>query len=234
MSALHVDSVRKMIGGKTILNDIFLSCQPGEIVGLLGRNGCGKSSLLKIIFGSSTADNKFVTVDLQKTGNLFSVRHLINYLPQHNYLPNHIKLKHIINCFCAHNAAELMKHEFIKPFLDKKATQLSGGERRLAEILIIVHSEAKILLLDEPFHGIAPMHKEGIKDIIRFHSKNKAIIITDHDYENVIDISSRIVMMQDGNTRPIKTLDELAAYGYLPATTDLNAMELKFSINSRK
>lgn len=229
MSGLHVDSVRKTIRGRTILNDIFLSCSPGEIVGLLGRNGCGKSSLLKIIFGTSTADNKFVTVDLKKTGNLFTDRKLISYLPQHNYLPNHIKLKHIVTCFCARNADKLMSNEFIKPFLDKKAMQLSGGERRITEILLIVHSEAKILLLDEPFHGISPIHKETIKGIIKAHSKNKAVIITDHDYENVIDISARIVLMQDGNTRPIKSLAELAGFGYLPKTVDLQALELSFA-----
>jgi lipopolysaccharide export system ATP-binding protein len=63
MSGLHVDSVRKDFGIRRVLNDVFLSCEVGEIVGLLGRNGSGKSSLLKIVFGSCAADYKFVSID---------------------------------------------------------------------------------------------------------------------------------------------------------------------------
>jgi ABC-type multidrug transport system ATPase subunit len=87
MSGLHADSVRKQIGNKQILNDVFISCKPGQIVGLLGRNGSGKSTLLKIIFGSLNADNKYVAVDGKKIDSLFDNRNLINYLPQDNCLP---------------------------------------------------------------------------------------------------------------------------------------------------
>jgi ABC-type multidrug transport system ATPase subunit len=217
MTELHVDSIRKTIAGRSILNDVFISCKEGEIVGILGRNGSGKSTLLKIIFGSATADNKFITVDSKKTGSLFSSRNLIHYLPQNNYLPNHIKLKRLISCLCRKEALkDLMEQDQIKPFLDKKAGQLSGGERRIVEILVLLNSNASILLLDEPFHGISPLQVESIINHIKAHSKDKAIIITDHDYENVISVSTRLILMQEGNTRAIKDVAELIEYGYLP------------------
>jgi ABC-type multidrug transport system ATPase subunit len=225
MTALHVDSVRKIFGDKTVLNDVFLSCEEGEIVGILGRNGSGKSTLLKIIFGSISADNKFVSIDTQKAKGLFSIQHLIHYLPQHNFLPAHIKIKQLIDCFCPKERAEaLIQNDFIVPFLSRRPRELSGGERRIVEILILLHGTAKVVLLDEPFHSIAPLQIEKIKAIIKVHATDKAVIITDHSYQNVIDISSRIILIEDGNTRQIKELEELFKYGYLPESVRLTRL----------
>lgn len=217
MSLLHVDSVRKQIGGRQILNDVFLSCRQGEIVGLLGRNGSGKSTLLKIIFGSLSADHKYVTIDGRVKRSLADTRNLIRYLPQDSFLPGHIRIKTIISCFCNQvHAAVIRDHELIRPFLAKKANQLSGGEKRILEILLMIYSDARYLLLDEPFNGIAPLHIELIKGLIRKHGQHKGFIITDHDYSNVLDISETIILIQDGNTRKINDLQELIDYGYLP------------------
>ncbi|EOR96221.1 ABC transporter ATP-binding protein [Arcticibacter svalbardensis MN12-7] len=221
MSELHVDSIRKRFGDKQILNDIFISCKPGQIIALLGRNGSGKSTLLKIIFGSLSADNKFIKVDDRKIDSLYQKRKLIHYLAQDNFLPNHVKIKNIIRCFCdTKNAALIMGNDLIIPFLQKKVNQLSGGEKRIMEILLVVHSNVKYVLLDEPFNGSSPLHIEIIKELIKEHSKNKGFIITDHDYKNVLDISSTVILMDSGNTRVIKEFSELIDYGYLPATSE--------------
>jgi ABC-type multidrug transport system ATPase subunit len=216
MIGLHVDSVRKEFGEKRILNDVFISCKEGEIIGLLGRNGSGKSSLLKIIFGSVTADYKFVSVDDKKTKGLFSTRNVIHYLPQDSCLPGHVKIKTLISCFCnTVDANRMMGSDFIRPLLSKKVKQLSTGERRIVEIYMLLYSTAKFLLLDEPFNGIAPLHVQVIKDLIREIGKDKGIIITGQDYRNVIDLSARIILMRAGNTRAIKEISELVEFGYL-------------------
>jgi ABC-type multidrug transport system ATPase subunit len=227
MIGLHVDSVRKDFGIRRVLNDVFLSCEVGEIVGLLGRNGSGKSSLLKIVLGSCAADYKFVSVDHIKTGGLYSIRNLINYLPQDNFLPGHLTIKSIVSCFCDRsNAMSLMKHDLVNPFLNKKVWQLSTGERRLIEISLLLNSTAKYLLLDEPFNGVAPMYVEVIKDLIRSNVKDKGFVITGQDYRNVIDLSSRIILMKDGNTLVIKEASDLVDLGYLPGTADLSALSI--------
>ena len=100
MNGLHVDSVAKSFGMKVVLSDVYLSCEKGEIVALLGRNGSGKSTLLKIIFGSLRPDNKFVRVENKLIRNIFDNRGLINYLPQHKFLPENLKAATIINLFC--------------------------------------------------------------------------------------------------------------------------------------
>jgi len=219
MNGLHVDSVIKTFGTKLILNDVFMSCKKGEIIGLLGRNGSGKSTLLKIIFGSLTADKKFVKVDGKFVNSLFDSRNLINYLPQDNFLPNHVKINDIISLFCDKNNAELVRaNEFIKPLLDKKSKQLSRGERRIAEIYLIVYSDAKYVLIDEPFNGVAPVFRENIKNLIKEQSKNKGFILTDHDYRNILDIATRLIILYDGSTKEIKNKDELIYWGYIPET----------------
>ncbi|MGY4384708.1 ABC-type multidrug transport system ATPase subunit [Pedobacter sp. UYP24] len=220
MIGLHVDSVRKQFKDRQILNDVFISCVPGEIVGLLGRNGSGKSTLLKIIFGSLKAQNKYVMVDGKVSNTLFKNKGVIGYLPQDHFLPNHLKIRTLISCFCDEKGAiEIVNDDFLKPFLYKKSSQLSGGERRILEILMLLHSGAKYLLFDEPFNGISPVYIEVIKDTIKRYGKEKGVIITDHDYKNVLDLSTRIILMDSGNTKPIKELSDLVAFGYLPPST---------------
>ncbi|WP_053058484.1 ATP-binding cassette domain-containing protein [Pedobacter sp. BMA] len=223
MSELTSDSIRKHFNNRQILNDIFLSCKPGEIVGLFGRNGSGKSTLLKIIFGSIKAEGKYVAIDNVKVDSLYEHREMIKYLPQDNFLPNHVSISQIISCFCAKENIEMLKKDpLVKPFLNKKIKQLSGGEKRILEILILIHSKATYFLLDEPFNGVAPLNVEIIKSLIKKHSKNKGFIITDHDYMNVLDISSRFVLIDDGNTRQIGGIDDLIEYGYLPTSSRKN------------
>ncbi len=224
MIGLYADSIAKQFGNKNILSDVFISCKPGEVVGLLGRNGSGKSTLLQIIFGSSNADHKYVKADGKYLKNLKDSVDIVRYLPQDCFLPSHIKIKKLIVAFCSQKHAELLfKLDILKPFLNKYSKELSGGEIRILQILMIIYSNAKYILLDEPFNGSSPIQIETIKEIINEHSnKNKGFIITDHNYRNVIDISSRIVLMRDGATKSIIELTDLIEMGYFPQGTMLN------------
>lgn len=215
LANLHIDSVLKNYGDKKVLTDIFLSCNQGEIIGLFGRNGSGKSTLLKIIFGSLKADRKFIKIESKLRNGLFDNRKLLTYLPQDSFLPNHLKVKSIINLFCGKNASLVKEHKLINPHLNKKSAQLSGGERRLLEIWLIVHSEAKFVLIDEPFNGIAPLYFEEIKKLIRHQSKNTGFIITDHNYRNVLDLATRIIILKDGGTKEMIDEKELKHWGYI-------------------
>jgi len=217
MSKLHVDSVIKSFDTRQVLTDVFISCQKGEIIGLIGRNGSGKSTLLKIIFGSIPSDRKFVKIGDKISNGLFDNRKLIKYLPQDNFLPNHVRVKTLIDLFCDIDKAELIKaHGLIVPMLNKKSKQLSGGEKRLLEIFLIIYSDSTYTLIDEPFNGVAPIYKEEIKDLIRKQSVDKGFIITDHDYRNILDIATRILIIYDGGIKEIKGKDELKYWGYIP------------------
>lgn len=216
MSHLHVDSVRKSYGNNLILSDVFLSCKTGEIKGLIGRNGCGKSTLLKIIFGVEKAEFSFVRVNNKVIRNISDGRNLINYLPQDNFLPNNIKIKRLIRLFLGKKKSDLLfENAFIKPLLNKTNNVLSGGEKRIVEILLILNSEAVFILLDEPFNGVSPIVREQIISIINSMRNIKGIIITDHDYRNVIKLADKIVFLKDGHLKEIKKHEELIELGYL-------------------
>ena len=86
------------------------------------------------------------------------------------------------------------------------------------EIFLIVYSDSKYTLIDEPFNGVAPVYKEDIKRIITEQSSCKGFIITDHDYRNVLDVATRIIIIHDGGTREVKCKEDLKYWGYIPET----------------
>lgn len=213
---MKIDSVIKNFNNKTILYDIFLSCNKGEIIGLLGSNGAGKSTLLKIIFGSLPADQKYIKVNEKIIKSLFEGYGIIKYLPQFNFLPTHIRIKNIIHSFCdKENFEFLVDHPLIKPFLNNTPRQLSGGQKRIIEILLIVHSNAEYILLDEPFKNIDPKHIIEVKSCIMKSSENKGVIITDHNYTEVLDIATRTVLLYNGSIKEVKSKEDLMFFKYL-------------------
>lgn len=109
---------------------------------------------------------------------------------------------------------EKREHPLVKPFLAKKSRKLSGGELRVFEILLIIHSSADYVLIDEPFNGVSPIYIEDIKKAIKSQTKTKVFIITDHSYRNILDISDRIVLMHDQALRQINDESELRHLGY--------------------
>lgn len=216
MTKLHIDSVVKFFNEKALLTDICIICTQGEIVGMLGRNGSGKSTLLKIIFGAMPAEGRFVKVGDRVLQRMSHNSGLINYLPQDEFLPGHLRTGTVINLFCSKSKASLISgHELFRPLLKMKIADLSGGQNRLLEIWLMVYSEVKFSLLDEPFNGIAPVYKEEIKEIIKLQSRFKGFIITDHDYRNVLELASRMVILQDGICRNVYDEEDLIRWGYL-------------------
>lgn len=220
MSKLHIDSVTKTYDNSPILSDIYISCKTGGIIGLIGRNGSGKSTLLKIVFGSVKSESKFVRIGHKVIKNIVDTKDLINYLPQENFLPNNISVKSLINLFLTEkNRKKVLKNEYVKPLLNKKNQDLSGGEKRIVEILLIIHSSAKFALLDEPFNGLSPIAREYIIDYIRTTKSSKGYIITDHDYENVMSIADSIVYLENGSLQQVKDKCDLEELGYIPKTS---------------
>ncbi|MGF7080605.1 ATP-binding cassette domain-containing protein [Mucilaginibacter sp. UYCu711] len=215
MHTLKVDSVQLAFNDRKILQDVYLHCNQGEVIGLLGRNGSGKSSLLKIIFGTLTPSYKYVGID-DEFIHYGYLNNRIAYLSQDSYLPRGIKISDL--------AAMLIDQLYWDDFANldiyknhhhKKPEQLSGGELRQLEMLMILCSKADFILLDEPFTHVTPVETQYFKTIIKSISKTKGIIITDHQYYNVLDISDRVILLTDGCTKHLKNVDDLVTYNYL-------------------
>ncbi|MCX2738586.1 AAA family ATPase [Pontibacter anaerobius] len=111
----------------------------------------------------------------------------------------------------------LKQDERVGQHLTKCADELSKGELRYFELLLLLHLDVKFLLLDEPFSGIEPLYVERIEELLQVHRSTKGFIITDHDYHSVLRISSSLILLADGCCRRIRHIGELAQWGYIPA-----------------
>lgn len=172
---------------------------------------------MKIIFGSLNAQQKFVRINGTHIYSMNQSIKSIKYLPQDHFLPENMRISKVINFYNEIIDIEKFKsNPLIGPLIQSNPKKLSDGERRIVEILILLHAKSQYILLDEPFNGVAPIYEEEIKSIIRRVSKSKGIIVTDHDYRNVIDISDRLILLYDRSLKNIEDEEELTYYGYFP------------------
>jgi ABC-type lipopolysaccharide export system ATPase subunit len=91
---------------------------------------------------------------------------------------------------------------------------LSGGERRLINVYIIIRSRSRFALLDEPFSHLMPLQIEQIKELMQEEKKNKGFLITDHLYQHIVDVSDKFYILSDGKTHLAKSIGDIERLGY--------------------
>lgn len=212
---LYIDSVNHRFGNTEVLSSVYLNCKIGEIVGLLGRNGSGKSTLLKIIFGAISPRYKHLKIDGEFTSKPY-LTGKVAYLPQVYFMPHNLRVIDLVNLFTKTYKAQLLGVEVIRTNLAMKLGDLSGGNRRLVEALLIIYSDAKYVLLDEPFSQLGPIIIETLKEHIKNFNQHKGFIITDHYYQQILSVSTRVVLLNFGCNYSITTEEDLVLNGYLP------------------
>jgi len=211
---LEVDSVILEFDSKKVLQDVYMKSETGMVSGLLGRNGTGKSCLMKIIYGDLEPNNNSVRLDGNSMNSGYRNPGNIRYLPTGQFIPKFLTINRIFKDF------ELDFSDFINEFPEfeklyrAQFKSLSGGEKRLVEIYSILASKTKFCMLDEPFSQVMPIHVETIKNLILREKKNKGIIITDHLYQCVVEICDYIYVILEGRTYLIKSLQDLTTLGY--------------------
>lgn len=214
--SLIVDSINKSFGSKKILSDVYLKCEIGDIIGVFGRNGCGKSTLLKIIYGTLPAQNKHIKLNNTFSNTPYSIAQGILYLPQKQFIPNYFKVKKAIKLFLNPNKqADFENDVFIQKIIHAKIAELSGGELKYLELKLILFSDSKFCLLDEPYSGVSPIMALMINQLILSQSKEKGIIITDHNYTTLLDIVTKIYLVANGAGKFLKNKEDLVAHDYL-------------------
>lgn len=209
---IEIDSVSKAYGERDILSGIYLKVQTGDICALFGRNGAGKSTFQKIMYGTLKPDYKFVRVDGQFLRKPYIQSSFISYLPDHAFIPKNLKVKRIFELYEIPNE-EL--DDIIMRFYNSRISEVSSGERRYIEIHLILLKKAHFVLMDEPFKFLSPIMTERIERLIVSQSKEKGIIITDHRYRNVLNIATRILLIRDTKLYEVAGERELAEKGYI-------------------
>lgn len=173
MDLLEVDNIELKFKSKSILDAIYIKAEKGKITGLIGSNGTGKSSLMKIIFGNLIPNNKLIRIDNKPILKPFYRKGNIKMLPQTNIFPSSFSLKKAFNLYNVSFDSFLNEFSDFNKLKNNHFFMFSGGERRLIETYIILKSKANIILLDEPFSHISPLYIEKIKKIINSEKKRK-------------------------------------------------------------
>lgn len=211
---LEFDGIELSYGTRRILSGVYVKCSVGEVVGILGRNGSGKSSLFKVVFGTLRAEQS-IRINGTSVPPDFIRKRLIGYLPQAGLIPPHITVSDALRMY--NIKADLIVEPFpgMAQHLSHKPRDLSGGYRRLLELMLILYAPSRFCLLDEPFTGIMPVHVEAIRKILSQVKETKGIILTDHLYRNVLDIANRLYLLADGSIYPVTDRQRLVEKGYL-------------------
>jgi len=214
---LEIDSVNKSFGRNRVLTDIYLKCETGDIIGMLGSNGSGKSTFLKILFGIEKAEQKFIRIDGKIFQRPYQTLGEIAYLPQDSFIPKNMTLADAAKLYLSTDDRVNMFFDdsTLYMLLYNKASQLSDGELRYAEIKLLLSMDVKFVLLDEPFNGLSPINIENVKENIRKSAQNRGIILTDHDYRNVLDVANQHYLLWDGGLIKIRDKEDLVLRGYL-------------------
>lgn len=136
-------------------------------------------------------------------------------MPQEKFFPPFIKVKEILHEI-SFNRDFIFENETVNRVLNQQVRDLSGGELRFIECLWILNHPAAYILLDEPFSGLSPMQIEFLQEIIRQVGKIKGIILTDHVYRPLLEVSSRVVLLHNNAVYNIKEESDLIRYNYIP------------------
>ena len=227
MAILKVDGLVKTFGRRRVVDGIKLHVEPGEIVGLLGQNGAGKSTTFKMTCGLLPPDKGRVYLNDVDVTNWPMYRRAkdqgMGYLPQKSSVFAKLSTEqNILGIMELLGMKRRTRMQRLDELLDKfkiqhirksKAGALSGGERRRLEIARCLVSDPKIIMLDEPFAGIDPVTVQNIQVVInQLRDDGIAILITDHDARSILEMSDRTYVVSEGQILCSGSADEIISH----------------------
>lgn len=222
---LRTDNIVKVYKKRTVVNNVSIEVNQGEIVGLLGPNGAGKTTsfymivgLIKPLVGKVYLDEQDITgLPMYKRAQLG-----IGYLPQDVSVFRNLTIEDNLRCVLEFtNLSKKQQHEKVESLIEEfglghvrktKGISLSGGERRRTEIARALAVDPKFILLDEPFAGVDPIAVEDIQEIvIKLKDRNIGVLLTDHNVHETLTITDRSYLLFEGMVLKSGTSEELAS-----------------------
>ncbi len=212
MSLLEAKNLVKSYGSRVVVKNVDVRVQSGEIIGLLGRNGAGKTTIFQMIEGLVRPDSGHIFLDGEDISRAPTNKRALaglTYLPQENSVflkasvGNNLRLALELQPYSKEErkkiGRELLEEFGLWPLARQSAYSLSGGERRRLEICRALILKPKFLLLDEPFTGIDPLTIIELQKIIaRLKNKDIGILISDHNVRDTFKIAGRAYIIDEG------------------------------------
>jgi len=229
-STLIVRGLQKTYGSRQVVSDVSLQVESGEVVGLLGLNGAGKTTSFYMIVGLVPSDAGEISIDGVDISRLPIHRRAtlgLSYLPQEASVFRKLTVEENIRAVLElqhENGKPLSKKRVderldtllaelqIEKLRDNQALSLSGGERRRVEIARTLATNPRFVLLDEPFAGVDPIAVIEIQRIVRFlKGRNIGVLITDHNVRETLGICDRAYIINQGAVLKSGTPDDIIA-----------------------
>lgn len=205
---LRLENISKSYDGVTILKNINLEIEKGEIISILGPSGSGKTTFLNLILGLTEADEGRIVYDGEDLTDVPMEERGFNIVFQDYALFSHLNayknitygLRNKPNISTKEEVEELIHLLGLEEHLDKKIEQLSGGQKQRVALARTMVMKPKILFLDEPLSALDGVIKESIKDRIKLIAKEYHLttIIVTHDPEEALTLSDRVLIVNDG------------------------------------
>jgi lipopolysaccharide export system ATP-binding protein len=223
-SEIHTSKLIKSYRNRTVVNEVSINVNQGEIVGLLGPNGAGKTTTFYMVVGLIKPDAGEVFLDDKEITKLPMYKRAqlgIGYLPQEASVFRKLSVEdNILSVLEMTNLTKAQQREKLETLLDEfrlhhvrknNGDSLSGGERRRTEIARALAVDPKFILLDEPFAGVDPIAVEDIQAVVaRLKYRNIGILITDHNVNETLSICDRAYLLIEGKIFQHGTAEELA------------------------
>lgn len=224
-AGLRVSNLRKSYRKRTVIRDLSMTLARGEVVALLGPNGCGKSTCFYSIAGLVTPEGGQVTIDGRDVTTLPMYRRAklgIGYLPQEMSIFRGMSVEDNIGAILEISEPdrairrkrldELLSEFSIEHLRRASALALSGGERRRVEIARCLAADPKYVLLDEPFAGVDPIAVGEIRTLVSdLKTRGIGVLITDHNVRETLEIVDRAYIMHSGTILMSGTAAEVVA-----------------------
>ena len=202
MDLLEINHLYKSYDSKNVLCDINLKVKQGKIIGLLGKNGTGKSTLIKLINNLLVPDKGNIKVNGKAIG--VESKKIISYLPERTYLNKNMTVLEVINYFRDFydnfdSAKAIKLLQDLKLDVNQKLSKMSKGMQEKVQLVLVMSRKAKLYILDEPLGGVDPATRDYILDtILNNFSDDASIIISTHLISDVERILDEVIFIDNG------------------------------------
>ncbi len=210
---LECRNLSKYFGPTKALNDVSLSIGRGRIVGLLGPNASGKSTLIKICNGLLTPSSGEIRIAGFSPG--IESKKIVSYLPERNYLNDWMKVSDIIaffsdfySDFSREKAYDMLNK--LNIHAEHRLKTMSKGTKEKVQLILVMSRSAQLYLLDEPIGGVDPAARDYILDtIIRNYNEDATVILSTHLISDIEKVLDDIIFIKEGQIVLQKTVDEI-------------------------
>jgi ABC-2 type transport system ATP-binding protein len=219
---IAVEHVTKRYGAHTAVADVSFAIGPGEVVGFLGPNGAGKSTLLKMLSTWLLPSEGRVAIDGHDTvREPLAVRRSLGYLTEHNALWDGMRVDRFLRFMgrargltgarLAERTAWVVQACTLESVLRKRLSECSKGFRQRIGVAAALIHDPRVILLDEPTHGLDPLQVVAFREFIRSIAPGRAVLFSSHIVSEVLSISDRVLVIQQGRLIADTPVSEIKA-----------------------